>query len=121
MDGSHTEKKKGDGSMITFTVAECGEYHSMGEYHEGIRTLEEAAAIYRKIPPERMNGIPSIGIRFHAEGTAEEEDIQLDILSGREIDKGIARLIPELSGSAEVEEIIQEMIQRFPEIEVADY
>lgn len=107
--------------MITFTVAECGEYHSMGEYHEGIRTLEEAAAIYRKIPPERMNGIPSIGIRFHAAGTAEKEDIQIDILSGREIDRGMARLIPELRGSAEVEKIIQEMIRRFPEKEVADY
>lgn len=80
MGDSHTGLKKGAGGIITFTVAECGEYHSMGECHEGIRTLEEAAAIYRKIPPERMNGIPSIGIRFHTAGTAEEEDIQLDIL-----------------------------------------
>ena len=51
--------------VLTFTVAECGEYHSLGEYHEGIRTLEEAVVIYEKIPPERMNGIPSIGINLH--------------------------------------------------------
>lgn len=27
---------------ITYTVAECGEFHSMGAYHEGISTIEEA-------------------------------------------------------------------------------
>ena len=27
---------------VTFTVAECGEFHNMGEYHEGIETIEEA-------------------------------------------------------------------------------
>ena len=43
--------------VLTFTVAECGEYHNLGEYHEGIRTLEEAISVYKKIPPERMNGI----------------------------------------------------------------
>ena len=50
--------------VLTFTVAECGEYHNLGEYHEGIRTLEEAVAVYEKIPPERMNGIPAIGINW---------------------------------------------------------
>ena len=31
---------------ISFYVAECGEFHNMGEYHEGIETLEEAVALY---------------------------------------------------------------------------
>ena len=53
------------GAAITFTVAECSEFHSLGEYHEGIQTLEEAATIYREIPPERMHGIPAIGINLH--------------------------------------------------------
>lgn len=120
MEDKHTGKKKGDGSTITFTVAECREYHSLGEYHEGIGTLDEAIGIYRKIPPERMNGIPSIGIRLHMAGTAEVEDVQIDILSGREIDRGMARLIPELCDNAKVGEIVQEMIRRFPEKEVVD-
>ena len=61
--------KNGDKTVITFTVAECGEFHSLGEYYEDISTLGEAAAIYRKIPPGRRNGIPSIGIKIHAAGT----------------------------------------------------
>lgn len=51
--------------IMTFTVAECGEYHSLGEYHEGIGTLEEAVTLYLQIPSERMNGVPSIGINLH--------------------------------------------------------
>lgn len=34
---------------ITFTVAECGEFHNMGEYHEGIETIEEAMKLYNAI------------------------------------------------------------------------
>ena len=56
---------------VTFTVAECGEFHNMGEYHEGIETIEEAIQIYQAIDPSRMNGIPSIGVNMHIEGTEE--------------------------------------------------
>lgn len=118
MGEKHTGTKTG--GIITFTVAECGEFHGMGEYHEGIRTMEEAAAIYRKIPPERMNGIPSIGIRLHMPGTEAAEDVQADILSGSEIDTGMIRLIPELCDHAGVKEIISEMIRMFPDKEITD-
>lgn len=91
-DHNHTEKKKESRAAVTFTVAECGEYHSLGEYYEDIGTLEEAAAIYRKLQTGRMNGIPSIGIKIYAEGTPETEAVQLDILSGSEIDRGIQML-----------------------------
>ena len=59
---------------ITFTVAECGEFHNMGEYHEGIETIEEAMKLYNAIDPSRMHGIPSIGVNMHIEGTEEWED-----------------------------------------------
>ena len=36
---------------VTFTVAECGEFHNMGEYHEGIETIEEAMKLYNAIDP----------------------------------------------------------------------
>lgn len=42
---------------VTLTVAECGEFHSMGEFYENIPTVEEAVAIWKQIPSERMNGI----------------------------------------------------------------
>ncbi len=117
-DHNHMEKESRN--VITFTVAECGEYHSLGGYHENIRTLEEAAAIYRKIQPERMNGIPSIGIKIHVEGTAETEDVQLDILSGSEIDRGILMLIPDGCDRTAVQEIIRELTVMFPDKQVAD-
>ena len=32
---------------LTFTVAECGEYHSVGRYRDDIATVEEAIDIYQ--------------------------------------------------------------------------
>ena len=45
---------------ITFYVAECMEFVSLGEYKEGL-TLHEAMDIYEKIPAERLNGGKGIG------------------------------------------------------------
>lgn len=117
---NHTEKEKESRTVVTFTVAECGEFHSLGEYHEDISTLEEAAAIYRKIKPERMNGIPSIGIKIHAEGTEKTEDMQFDILSGREIDRGILVLVPDGCVHTAVQETIRKLAEMFPDKEVVD-
>ena len=107
--------------VLTFTVAECGEYYNLGEYHEDIRTLEEAISVYKKIPPERMNGIPSIGINLHVKGTNKVEDSQADILSGDEIDIGIISLMPEFCGNPQVQEAVKEFIRLFPDKEVIDY
>ena len=107
--------------VLTFTVAECGEYHYLGEYHEGIKTLEEAVAIYEKIPQERMNGIPSIGINLHVKGTGRLEDSQADIFSGEGIDTGIISLMPEFCGNPQVQEAVKELIKRFPDKEVIEY
>lgn len=82
-------KRKTEETILTFTVAECGEYPYLGEYHEGIAALEEAARIYQKTPKERINGIPSIGVNLHVEGTDKIEDCHADILSGNEINAGI--------------------------------
>lgn len=112
---------KDNKTIMTFTVAECGEYHSLGEYHEGIKTLEEAVAIYRKIPPERMNGIPSIGISLHVEGTEKWKDMQADILTGDVIDAGIISYSPEFSNNPQVQAAVKEIIERFPDKEVIDY
>ena len=107
--------------IMTFTVAECGEFHSLGEYHEGIGTLEEAIKIYRQMPMDRMNGIPTIGINLHVEGTDKMEDTQADILSGSEIDIGYINLIPEFSGNPQVQETVKKIIELFPDKEVISY
>lgn len=75
-------------------MAECGEYHSLGKYYEGIQTLEEAISFYQQIPPERMNGIPAIEINLHVMGTDKMEDVQ---------------------------EAVKAIIRRFPDKEVIDY
>lgn len=54
--------------QMLFTVAECGEVHSMGVYRDDITTIEEAISVYNAIDPEQIHGIPSIGIRCHTEG-----------------------------------------------------
>lgn len=107
--------------VISFTVAECGEFHSLGEYHENIKTVEEAADIYRSIPPERMHDIPAIGIKLHRRGQPAYEDIQIDILTGEEISTGLLHYDPEAGSNPLVWEAVEELKRLFPEAEVVDY
>ncbi len=103
-----TEKK----ISITFTVAECGEYHGFGEYHEDIPTLEEAVRIFNTIPQERMNGIPSIGIRLHS---------QVDVFTGEGIDVGMLKLTPEIYQHPKAQEAVKQLMEMFPDKEIIDY
>lgn len=105
---------------ITFTVVECGEFHNMGEYHEGIETIEEAMNLYNAIDPSRMHGIPSIGVNMHIEGTEEWEDEQLDIVSGKSIDVDFLNYTPELRDTPKVQDAIKKLIVAYPEKDVID-
>ena len=105
---------------ITFTVAECGEFHNMGEYHEGIETIEEAMKLYNAIDPYRMHGIPSIGVNMHIEGTEEWEDEQADIVSGKRIDVDFLNYTPELRDTPKVQDAIKKLIAAYPEKDVID-
>ena len=103
---------------VTLTVAECGEFHSLGEFHENIASVEEAIAVWKSIPPERMNGIPSIGINIHTEGTERYEDVEMDILSGKVIDLEVLDYVPDITDDPKAIEIIAELIDKLPDIEV---
>ena len=105
---------------ITFTVAECGEFHTMGEYHEGIETIEEAMKLYNAIDPSRMHGIPSIGVNMHIEGTEEWEDEQADIVSGKCIDVDFLNYTPEFRDTPKVQDAIKKLIAAYPEKDVID-
>lgn len=105
---------------VTFTVAECGEFHNMGEYYEGIETIEEAIQIYQAIDPSRMNGIPLLGVNMHIEGTEEWEDEQADILSGKCIDVDYLNYTQELRDTPKVQDALKKLIAAFPEKEVND-
>ena len=103
---------------VTLTVAECGEFHTMGEFYENIPTVEEAVAIWKQIPPDRMNGIPAIGINIHAPGTETFEDVGIDILSGKRIDLDILEYIPDIKDSPQAMEVIAELVAKLPEMEI---
>ena len=103
---------------VTLTVAECGEFHNLGEFYENIPTVEEAVAIWKQIPPERMNGIPAIGINIHTPGTEVFEDVGMDILSGNRIDLDILEYIPDIKGNLQAMEIITELVAKLPEMEI---
>ncbi len=105
-------------TRITLTVAECGEFHNLGEYHENIESVEEALAVFNSIPPERMNGIPSIGINIHKEGTESFEDAQMDIVSGKTVDLEMLEYYPEITGNQKALAVISELVEKFPEAEV---
>ena len=105
-------------TVITLTVAECGEFHNLGEYHEDIASVEEAIEIFNQIPPERMNGIRSIGINIHTEGTESYEDTQMDIVSGRTADLEILDYVPDITDNPKAVAVIAELIDKLPDIEV---
>ena len=105
-------------TVVTLTVAECGEFHNLGEYHENITSVGEAAAIFKRIPPERMNGIPSIGINIHTKGTKHYEDTQMDIISGRTADLEVLDYVPDIRNNPKAMAVIAELVGSFPDIKV---
>ena len=87
-------------------------------FYKNILTVDEAVAIWKQIPPERMNGIPAIGINIHTPGTEAFEDVEIDILSGKRIDLDILEYIPEIKDSPQAMEVIAELAAKFPEMEI---
>lgn len=118
MENAVAETEKVPEKTITWTVAECGEFHELGELHENVETVEQAIDLYNKIPPERMHGIPSIGIRMHTEGTEEYEDVQMDLFSGGVADLEMLEYVPDITDDPKAVAMIQELIDKLPDIEV---
>ena len=105
-------------TIVTLIVSECSEFHNLGEFHEGIETVDEAIKLYHQIPPERMNGIRGIGINVHTEGTERYEDVELDIVSGKVADLEILDYVPDITDDPKAIEMIAELIDKLPNIEV---
>ena len=107
------EEKK----VITLTVAECMEFHSMGEFHENIKSVAEAVAKFKTIPPERMHGVPAIGIRA-ADPKDPDEYTEMDVLIGRRIDMDMLRYIPEIADNWQAQQMIASLIHEMPDVKV---
>ena len=81
--------------VITYTVAECGEFHSQGAYRDDIPTIEEAKAIYDAMLEERRSMIPAVGMKLHYEERGYD-DVQWDFMYGNRIDLGDLGFLPDI-------------------------
>lgn len=103
---------------VTFTVAECGEYHTMGNYYEGIKTADEAVEIWQRVQSKNLNTVPGLGINVHIPGQEDYMDEQIDLVSGKTIDVSILEYIPSMRKEPRVMEKVAELIHRLPDYEI---
>lgn len=101
---------------LTYYVAECMEFPSLGEYHENL-SLADAIRLYEAIPAERMNGIKGIG--FDLQDNSDYAG-QFPILSGRTIDLDSINSIDYFRNSQLVQKAVSELMAAMPDVEVLE-
>lgn len=89
-------------ATISFYVAECSEFPTMGEFHDGV-TLEEAFRLYDQIPTERMNGIKGIGFELH---DGSEYDGQYPLMEAGRVDEELINMVQHYKDSPLVQQAI---------------
>lgn len=98
---------------ISFYVAECSEFHSMGEFHENL-TLEQAVEIYKQIPADRMKGIKAIGFNLQDENILTNE---FDLVAGGRLQQqDLKELVPQLAGHPLVQKAFEDVQKLMPEL-----
>ena len=103
---------------ITFTVAECGEFHSMGRYRDDISNAEEASALWQEYQKGPLNGVPSIGIRIYKPEQTGMEDVQVDLVSGKTMDLDMLRYYPEINAEEAAIQKIRELVENLHDVNV---
>lgn len=102
---------------VSFTVAECGEFHNLGELHENVGSVKEALEIFKQIPDDRMHGIPTIGIRV-TDVAQPELFTEIDIANAKYIDLEVLGYVPEIGENKSAQFAIAELIHAMPEAEI---
>lgn len=98
--------------QVSFYVAECSEFHSMGEFREGL-TLTEAVDLYQKIPAERMSGIKAIGASVTDEdGFFQEWDL---VRGGKLQMEEMKDFLPKIASNPSVQKAAEEIQALMPE------
>ena len=72
-----------------------------------IRLLPSVPEHWKQIPPERMHGIPAIGINVHRPGEETCMDDEVDLLFGDRINLEILEHIPSIISEPKAMEIIE--------------
>lgn len=103
---------------ITFTVAECGEFHSLGRYRDDISNAEEASALWQEYQKGPLNGVPSIGIRIYKPEQTGMEDMQVDLVFGKTIHLDMLRYYPEINTEETAIQKIRELVENLHDVNV---
>ena len=74
--------------------------------------------LFEKIPLERMNGIPAIGINLHRAGEDVENDIAIDIAGAKSIDLDVLQYVPDIANEPKAMEVVAELIAKLPDREI---
>lgn len=102
-------------SKTTLAVFECSEFHSLGEIHENIKSVDEALKIWDSIPSSRMNGIKSIAVCVEDKGEVTE----YEAVVGKYMDLDMLRYYPEVMQDKQAVLFIKELEQKMPDVEVS--
>ena len=103
---------------ITYTVAECGEFHSMGRYRDDIENVNEAITLWNEYKKGTLNGVPSIGILVYTPGQTELEDVQVDLVSGKTMDLDMIWYYPEINTEEIAIQKICELVENLHDVEL---
>lgn len=97
-----------DDIVMTFTVAECSEFHDVGIYVDDFISIKNALKYFEEIKEKSaINGVPGLGIKLHKVGSEPEEDIQWDFLVGKNLDIDALSFLPEMKNYAPVKEVLK--------------
>lgn len=99
---------------VTYYVAECMEFPSLGEYHENL-SLQDAIRLYEAIPAERMNGIKGIGFELH---DGSDYAGAFPILNGKTVDLDSINSIAYFRDNEQVQKAVSDLVEAMPQMEV---
>lgn len=68
-------------NTVTYTVAQCSEFHIMGEYHDDIKTLKEAVQLFDQMEDKHM--MKALGINIQSD---DMDATQFDFYYANHID-----------------------------------
>ena len=112
------ETEAGDAKQsISFYVAENGEFHNDGEYHDNL-TLQEAIAIYHTIPYERMNAGKTIGFELQTGLEGVFSEVSMELFCFNMIGMDMVEYIECIRGNELIWDAMKELAEAFPDAEI---
>ena len=111
---AESEVKKETG--ISFYVAECAEFHNLGEYHENL-SLQEAVEIYNAIPSERIRGGKEIGCELITKLEGKQSSVAVGLFQENSIEMDTVHLL-HLQENPLVKEAMRELLVAYPDANI---